>query len=257
MLKKNSTLFVIFFYVLVMYLGVMISMFNPKDMTSITDMLKLFPEDMMKALGFSGMVTDLTGYLASWLYGLLMLGLPMVYCIILANRLVAKPVDNGSFAYILSTPNSRTKIIITQGIYALASVALLFALIFGVGVAVCAIVFPGTLDVGAFLSLNITTMLVNMTVMMISFFFSCVCGSAKMSMGFGAGIPIMFLLMNMLGGVSQNIDILKRVSIYGFYDPLKLVKGADILGTDLIYIGISAVLFISAALIFKKKRLAL
>ncbi len=57
-------------------------------------------------MGFSGLVTDLTGYLASWLYGLLMFGFPMVYCIILGNRLVARQVDSGSFAYLLSTPHS-------------------------------------------------------------------------------------------------------------------------------------------------------
>ena len=166
-------------------------------------------------------------------------------------------MDNSSFAYLLSTPNSRVKIIVTQGVYALASVALLFAALFGVGVLISTIMFPSTLDIGEFFSLNFTTMLVNMVVMMISFFFSCLFNETKLSLGFGAGIPIAFILMNMLGGASASVEILKKLSIYGFYDPVELVHGGDIWGVNLVYIGIIAVLFVTSVLIFKKKRLPL
>ncbi len=256
-LKKNWTLLLIFFGVLTMYMTIMISMYDPNDMEALTSMLKLLPEDIMKAMGFTNFVTDLTGYLASWLYGLLMFGFPMVYCIILGNRLIARMVDNSSFVYLLSTPNSRSKIIITQGIYALASIIVLFIALFGVGVIFSEVMFSGSLDIRQFLSLNFTTMLVNMVVMMISFFFSCLFNETKLSLTFGAGIPIVFLLMNMLGGASADMEILKSLSIYGFYDPVKLVQGSDILGINLIYIGIIIFLFVASVLIFKKKRLPL
>jgi ABC-2 type transport system permease protein len=110
--KKNWTLLLIFFGALTMYMAVMVSMYDPSDMEALTSMLKLFPAELMKAMGFSELITDLTGYLASWLYGLLMFGFPMVYCIILGNRLVVKMVDNSSFAYLLSTPNSRVKLLL-------------------------------------------------------------------------------------------------------------------------------------------------
>lgn len=256
-LKKNWTLLLIFFGVLTMYMTIMISMYDPNDMEALTSMLKLLPEDIMKAMGFTNVVTDLTGYLASWLYGLLMFGFPMVYCIILGNRLVARMVDNSSFVYLLSTPNSRSKIIITQGTYALVSIIVLFIALFGVGVIFSEVMFSGSLNIGQFLSLNFTTMLVNMVVMMISFFFSCLFNETKLSLAFGAGIPIAFILMNMLGGASADMEILKSLSIYGFYDPVKLVQGSDILGINLIYIGIISVLFVASVLIFKKRRLPL
>jgi ABC-2 type transport system permease protein len=256
-LKKNWILLMIFFAVLTMYLSVMVSMYDPNSMEALASMLKLLPQDLMKAMGFSSLVTDLTGYLASWLYGLLMFGFPMVYCIILGNKLVAKLVDNGSFAYLLSTPNSRVKIIVTQGIYALASVAALFAALFGMGVLVCGAMFPGELDVGAFLSLNFTTMLVNMAVMMICFFFSCLFNDTKMSLGFGAGIPIAFILMNMLGGISKDAEVIKSISIYGLYDPVELVKGAEIWSINFVYILMIVVLFVAGVLVFRRKRLPL
>jgi ABC-2 type transport system permease protein len=253
--KKNWLLLVIFYGVLTMYMAVMISMYDPNDIAALSTMMELFPEDLMKAMGFSNVIVDLTGYLASWLYGLLMLGFPLVYCTILGNRLVAKMVDNCSFAYLLSTPNSRVRIIITQGIYALASVVLLFSALFATGVLMCALLFPGALDIGAFLKLNVTTMLVNMAVMMISFFFSCLFNDAKLSLSFGAGIPIVFLLMHMLGGVSPDAEFLNKLSIYGIYDPVEVVQGGLVMGINLMYISIILILFAASVLVFNKKRL--
>jgi ABC-2 type transport system permease protein len=255
--RKNWILLLIFFGVLAMYVIVMISMYNPEDIESLLSLLKVFSEDFIKAFGFSGAVTDLTTYLASWLYGMLMFALPMVYSIILGNRLVAKTVDNGSMAYLLSTPNSRNKIIITLGIYALISVLVLFIGIFALGVISSNIMFPGLLNVNGFLRLNFTTLLVNMAVLMIVFFFSCLFNESRYSLLFGAGIPIIFLLMNMLGGTAEAAKIFKQISIYGLYDPVNVAKGGETLGINLFFTCVIAILFIASVIIFKRKRLPL
>ena len=256
-MRKNWILLLIFFGVLTMYTTIMISMYSPDDMEALSSMIKLLPEDMMKAMGFSDAITDLTAFLASWLYGLLMFGFPMVYCIILGNKLVAKTVDNGSMAYLLSTPISRVKVIVTQGVYALLSVAVLFTALFGIGVLTSGAIFPGLLDVGPYFRLNITTMLINMVVMMITFFFSCLFNDTKFSIGLGAGIPIIFLLMNMLGGASKDAEVLKKMSIYGLHDPVTIARGGETLGLNLLFISIIIVLFIASVLVFKRKRLPL
>ena len=253
--KQNWKLLLIFFAVLTMYITVMVGIFNPDDMEDIESMLNLFPKDLMNAMGFSQAVTDLTGYLASWLYGLLMFGFPMVYCIILGNKLVARMVDNGSFSYLLSTPKSRTTIVVTQGFFALASLALLFIALWAVGYLFSEARLPGLLDLKAFTRLNVTTMLVNMTVIMIAFFASCVFNETKYSLAFGAGLPIAFLLLNMIGGTSSDAEILKKFSIYGWYDPVEIVRDSQVLGLDLIYIGIILVLFVGGVLIFRRKQL--
>lgn len=256
-LKRNWLLLLIFFGVLVMYMGVMISMYSPESMQELTDMLKMFPKEIQDAMGLSDAINSLTTFLASWLYGMLMIGFPMVYCIILGGRLVARMVDNGSFAYLLSTPNSRTKIILTQGLYALLSVLVFFAAIFGAGVALCEASFPGELNIPIFFKLNVTTMLVNMAVMMICFFFSCLFSDAKWALGLGAGVPVAFLLMNMLGGASQDAAALKKLSLYGIYDPVLIASGESSAWQNMLFIGIVAVLFVAAVLIFKRKRLSL
>ena len=254
-LKKNWVLFLIFLGVLTMYTTIMASMYDPDDMAGLMSMFELLPPEIMNALGFAGVFTDVTGFLASWLYGLLMIAFPMVYSIILSNNLIAKMVDSGSMACLLSMPVSRTKIAVTRGIYALCSVAVLQMLIFAIGTITCELLFSDSLQVGAFFRLNVTAMLVNMTVMSITYFFSCLFNDTKYSVGFGAGIPITFLLLNMLGGASSDAEILKKLSIFGWYDPVKLVNGASSLGVNLIYLTITLLLFIAGVIIFNRKRL--
>ena len=238
-----------------MYLSVMIAMFDPDDMNALNEMIGMFPEELMKAMGFSNLVTDLTGYLASWLYGMLMTALPVVYCIILGNRLVAKMVDNGSFAYLLSTPASRNRIILTQGVYAILSVIALFAAVTGAGIFISEATFPGLLDISAFWKLNLTTALVNILALMIAFFFSCVFNDAKFSLGFSSAVLIGFILMNMLGGTSDKFIILKEISIYGIFDPVEIVRGAGTAWINLGFSGASVLLLTASVLIFRRKQL--
>lgn len=255
--KKNIVLFIIFYGVLVMYLGVMISMFNPDNLLQMNELLSMMPESIIQAFGMTGLFTDLTGYLASYLYGLLMFGFPLVYCILLGNRLVVKMVDNGSFAYLLSTPNSRTKIIVTQLFYGLCSIFALFTLVTGTGILLANIMFPSALDITSFIVLNIYTMLVNMSIFSIVFFFSSFFNESSKALSFGAGIPILFLLMNMLGGTNESITWIKELSLYGLYNPTDIAMGTYPILPLVIFTSTILILSISSILIFKNKRLPL
>ncbi len=254
-LKKNWVLLLIFFSVLTMYTTIMISMYNPEDMSAMSAMLEMFPKELMKAMGFAEGLNSLTTYLASWLYGLLMFAFPMVYCIIISHKLVAKTVDNGSIASILCTPLSRVKLIITLATYSLLSIFILFCLLFAVGYITAALLFPNQLDTLGYLRINAVTMILNMFVIMICFFFSSLFNESKFALGFGAGVPIAFLLMNMLGGASKNAEILKDLSIYGLYDPIKIVNGSANYNFLIIYIAGIIALFVGSILVFKNKRL--
>ncbi len=254
-IKKNWTLALIFFLVLTMYAGVMISMYSPGDTEKLMQMFALFPPEVMSAFGFAGAFTDMTGYLASWLYGLLMIGFPMVYSIILAGRLVAKTVDSGSIACLLATPDSRSKIIITKAVYAVLSLTAILALLFLVNCLLGKALYPEELDVGAFFQLNLTVTLVNITILSLSFFFSCLFNEVKYALAFGAGVPIGFLLLNMLGGVSPDLEILKTISPFGWYNPMKIAGGEYVPALNLLYAGLSLVLLAGGIYIFRKKRL--
>ncbi|MEG1463036.1 MAG: hypothetical protein RSC48_07980, partial [Anaerorhabdus sp.] len=76
------------------------------------------------------------------------------------------------------------------------------------------------------------------------------------SIGFGAGIPLAFLLIKMLSGVSDKLDFLTKISIFGWYDPMKIASGEIAMTANIAYIVIAIVLFVAGIMIFKRKRLA-
>jgi len=55
--------------------------------------------------------------------------LPLIYVIITANSLIASQVDRGSMAYILSTPIRRTTVVITQAIYLITALLVMFTIL--------------------------------------------------------------------------------------------------------------------------------
>lgn len=76
-----------------------------------------------------------------------MLVFPVIFLIILGNKLLAHYVDTGSMAVLLSTPNSRIRILVTQLLTLLLETALLIALITAIGIVSCESLFPGELDI--------------------------------------------------------------------------------------------------------------
>ena len=102
-IKTNKILWLIIFAVLVFYISIIISMFDPKSVKALNEMLEILPESLIKALGFDVMSTELTTFIANYIYGFLILVFPVIFTIIINNRLIAKHVDNGSMSYLLTT----------------------------------------------------------------------------------------------------------------------------------------------------------
>lgn len=256
--KSNWLLFVIFLFVLLMYLLIMISMYDPKGSDALNDLYATLPEGLTKAMNLETFGTGLTAFIASYYYGFLIIVFPMIYCIILGNRLIAKHVDSGSMAFLLSTPNSRLKIVITQAIYMLLSITILLILVTVSGIGFSEIVFKGELDISAFLLLNLCAILTFWATSSICFFFSCLCNESKNSLAFGAGIPILFFLIKMLSSVSEKISWLKNFSLFSLFDAQGILEGEDFTFIACIILGIITIVFyVSSIFVFNKKDLPL
>lgn len=255
-MKNNTLLLLLFVALMSIYLAVIIYMYDPNGIGALVDMLSILPVTLVNAMGFGTIDSGLTGFIASMFYGFLIYLFPMVYCIILANRLVAKWVYEGSFISLLSTPNSRIKIIVTQGIYLLASIAVLFTVLFLVGYGMSQHFFPGMLDEKVFLKLNIGACLMTMTIGMFCFFFSCLFNSTKPALFFGALLPIVFFLLNTLSKLSEKTAFLGKFSLYNTFDGLAIVNGQS--SITLISGGFAMfilLLFIASVGVFSLKRL--
>lgn len=255
--KNNITLFTIIVYAMMMYFSVIAYMFDPIDTSSWTEMLDLLPEGLMAGFGFDQVSTNLTGFIVNFYYGFLVFVFPMIYCIIVSNRLVAKMVDNGSFAYLLMSPVSRRTIIITKEFFLLSSIALLFSILHMAGVSVCRMLFGNMLNERVFLMVNINAALLIMTIGMICFFYSCYFNESRMALAFSSGVSIVSLLLFILGGVSEKSEFLKGISIFSLLNSSEILAGGGSIGAVVLLILMIVILLVLSVFVFEKKNLSL
>lgn len=126
---------------------------RPKLNATLDEIVTAMPQ-LMNMVGMQAGSSSLGGFLINYLYGFLLLLLPLVFSILAANRLVARWVDTGSMAYLLVSPNTRARVARTQALVLIAGGTLLTAYCTALAVGCAAAMFPGELDVPAYLVVN-------------------------------------------------------------------------------------------------------
>lgn len=216
--------FLIIYAVLCMYTIVIIYMYEPK----MADMLNQYQEMMpgiMSAVGMTGVASSLLEWMQIYLYGFLMMLFPLIFIIILVQKLVMGYIDNGSMANLLATPNSRGKIIRTQVLSVVLWMVILIVAVTAVGIVASQMMFPKELDVKRYIMLNGSTLLMQLLICGIVFLAACVCSEAKNYYVLGAGLPILFFLMQMLSNMGEKLENLKYLTIYTLFPASEIVKG--------------------------------
>lgn len=255
--KNNAVIFVIVMYVMMMYFSFVTYMFDPTDTSAFQGMVDLLPEGLMAGFGFDQASTNLTSFVINCYYGFLVFMVPLVYCLLVSHRLVVRMVDNGSFAYLLMSPLSRRRIIFTKGCFLLASIAGLFVILTGGGLLVCQILFGNMLNVHVFFQVNINACLLTMVVGMICFFYSCYFNESRLSTTWSAGINIGFLLIFIMGGVSEQAEFLKKFTIYSLLDTERILEGGSTAGVCLLLFVMIVLLFALSIYVFDRKNLSI
>jgi len=256
--RSSFLISIIFFAVMLFYMAIIIAMYDPENLQAMSKIIQLLPEELAQAMGYGLAVTDMTSFMASHYYGFLIILFPLIYCIIIGNRLVAKHIDRGSMAYILSTPHTRVKIVTTQAVYLVVSTTLLIALIGALGLVVSQVMFPGDLDISTYLSLNLGAILLLLAISATCFFFSCLFNDTKYSLLFGGGIPVVFFVISTLADVSGSYDWFKFLTLFTLFDPIEIISVGHVgLLNGLILAVIAITLYGSGIYIFNRKDLHL
>lgn len=256
-IKSNWAIGAAFMFIMHMYLFVMISMYDPGSMDGLIAMMRSLPTEIMSAMGMARMGTDLASYVGNFYYNLIAILFPSVYCIIVANRLIARHVDTGSMAYLLSTPNSRITIVVTQAVYLVASITALFVFLSVSGIAMSQSMFPGYLNVKGFILLNTVTMLVFYAVSGICFFVSCLFRDSKHSFGLCSIALTAFFMMNMLGRMGDMYSWMSRLTLFSMIDPSRiLAEDSRVIATAvLVSTGIAIAAYSGGTLVFSRRSL--
>ena len=224
-IKNDWRTLAVFGSVVSMYVSIMVFMYDPEFSKALDEFSRIFPQ-MMAAFGMSSVATDLTGFLASYLYGFILLIFPMVYIIITANSLMVRHVDRGSMAYLLASPNKRTRIAFTQAMSLISGIFILVAYAALLAVGVSAAVFPGEMDVVNYLVMNAGVFCLHFFIGGLCFFASCVSNDTGKSTLRGGGTAIVSYLFQSLANAGDKFENLKYATFFTLFDAEALLEGS-------------------------------
>lgn len=254
-MKNSLKLLLIFAAIMTMYVSIIISMYDPELMKTLDSFYEIMPE-LMAAVGMSAGANTLLGFMISYLYGFILLVFPMVFCILRGNGLIAKYVDRGSMVALVAAPVKRRTIASTQMWVLLSGVLLLLVYVTGLELVICRSSFPEELDTLALLKLNAALLCLQVFIGGICFLSSCCFSDTKYSLAFGAGIPALMYVIQMLANAGEQAEALKYATFFTLFNPTGIVDGetAAIVGAAVLLAGGIAMLA-AGILVFSRKDL--
>ena len=251
--RSHYKILILFLLILSMYFSVIVTMFDP----ALGQLLNQMVESMPQVMGMFGMHhagTTLIGFLVNYLYGFLMLIFPLLYAVIASNRLVARHVDRGSMAYLLASPNSRLRVVMTQMIVLLSGLTFLIVFCTVVGIVCSELWFPDELDIGRFILVNAGVYCLHLAISGLCFLASCVSNESKYAVAVGAGFPLFFYLVQMLANMGGKLEKLKYATFFTLFDPAVLATGDAGAMIGCVFLAATGILLYTAGCIIFCKR---
>lgn len=244
------------FYILLMfwlYPGI------AENSQAIDALVRSMPEGVGRAFGLNGF-DSAEAFISGEYYGLILVLILAIVCVQLSTQLMAKLVDRGSMAYLLSTPTTRGKVAFTQATVLVTGLFLIIAVTTLAGIAGDAW-FLGSdyaFDTLRFLLMNVSAFLLFFAVGGISFLVSSLSNDEKKALGLSGLITFGFFSLDLIGKFSEKIDWMRDVSLFSLYEPGEIVNGNVNLAmtfTVLSVIGLAS--FALAIVLFRKRDLPL
>lgn len=255
-LKANYKLIAIFVTVLLFYMLMMVYMYDPESQQVMELYIQSLPQELILAMNFQLVDSSLTGFLAGYFYGFLIIMFPMVLIILITYKSMAKLVDRGSMALLLATPNKRSTIAFTQAMFIVFANTLTFALVFLFGWAMMEMMLPNQIDIGLFFLINLGGWAYFFAISGIGFLGSTMFNDGRTAMSFIVAVPIFFLIVQMLYQITQELSWLQYLTLLTLYQPNEIILGQLFLFPFLILMSIGIFFFTVAIVIFTKKDLA-
>ncbi|MDO5101107.1 MAG: ABC transporter permease [Eubacteriales bacterium] len=254
-MKNSFKILAVFAVILSMYISIIISMFDPQMMEMMDGFYRIMPE-VMEAVGMTPGETSLIGFMISYLYGFILLIFPMLFCILRGNGLIAKYTDQGSMVSLLAAPTKRSTVALTQVLVLLTGIFLLIVYTTVVEVAVVYILFPGEMLTTDLVKINASLFCLHTLIGGICFLFSCIFSDTKRSIAFGAGIPALMYILQMLANVGDRVEWLRYATVFTLFDATAMITGdgGGLIKTVILLFG-AICLYAAGVLVFCRKDL--
>ena len=254
-IKSNFWLYLIILAVLTMYATIVVSMYNPAATSSLEEMAKTMPQ-IFDAFGMGKLAKHLIDFIINYLYGFLFLVFPLIFTIIVTNRLITQYVDRGAMVYLLTSGIKRGQLIRNQiALFILAQAFICFYLTVLLDLTAW-LWFPKEDVLIALIKTNFGLFGLHLFLGSIAFVSASFFNESKKATAFTASVVIYSLLLQMLAQLGDKLDFLNYLTPFTLFDPTGLVENhaSAWLFLCLLFI-LAAIGFILASKIFKYKDL--
>ncbi len=256
-LKSNLPVVGIITAVLILYLVVVVSMFDPELGASLDIMMESMPE-VFAAFGMANQSATLIDFLINYLYGFLLTLMPFVLVVIMVNKLMVRYIDRGTMAYLLATPVSRTRIALSMAGVLITMLVLHMVVVTLVEIASSEAMFAGELDRVALLQVNAGLFGLWIFLAGLCFCSACLFSKAGPALWVGSGLSIVLFLMQMIAQTSKELEVLNTVNPLMLFDPYGLAAGEmQAIGGAVMLCALGMALFAVGTVVFSRRDLSL
>lgn len=255
---------------IIQYMSFINNNMSPEEAKNeVTDsLLSQMPKDVAESLTELGELNINHLVIGSIFYKIAGLLLPIVYTITTANNLIARQIDSGSMAYVLSTPTKRRKVTITQMVFLIGSLILMFLIIGAVGIITTAIVGSNNnISYGELFKLNIGALVTMIAISGICFIASAWFNRSKYAVGVGGGLSMFFLVSTILGLFGSNsipealrieaMNFFNYTSIISLFNVNAILEGGTYIPGLIILLVVATITYTIGIIKFDKKDLPL
>ncbi len=219
-LKINLKTFVIWTSILIgLFLVVFLvypSIVNSDNMKMMDEMMKMFPEEMLKAFNMDISSLDSAfGWLKTegFVFVLLITG---IYSGILGSNIILKEENDKTIEYLNSVPVTRKNIVLNKifcGIFYIVLMIAIIGIFNFIGLSL-----SGEFDKISYILLSITPLFSSIFIFAICLFLSTFTHKTKKTLGISLGIVFASYFLNIISEIGESTEFLKYISIFTLAD---------------------------------------
>ena len=257
-LKINLKSFIIWTSILIgLFLVVFLvypSIINSANIKMIDEMMKIFPEEMLKAFNMDISTIDSAfGWLKTegFVFVLLITG---VYSGILGSNILLKEESDKTIEYLNSVPVTRKNIVLNKilcGLFYIILMIVIIGIFNFIGLSL-----SGEFDIKSYILLSITPLFSSIVIFAICLFLSTFTHKTKKTLGISLGIVFVSYFLNVISEIGESTEFLKYISIFTLADIRNVILNVSI-NPILVVLstGITIVFMILTMIHYEKKEL--
>lgn len=257
-LKINLKSFIIWTSILIgLFLVVFLvypSIVNSANMEMIDEMMKMFPEEMLKAFNMDISTIDSAfGWLKTegFVFVLLITG---IYSGILGSNILLKEESDKTIEYLNSVPVKRKNIVLNKilcGLFYIIIMIVIIGIFNFIGLSL-----SGEFDKKSYILLSITPLFSSIVIFAICLFLSTFTHKTRKTIGISLGIVFVSYFLNIISEIGESTEFLKYISIFTLADVRNVILNVSINPLLVVLaIGIAAVFMILTMIRYAGKEL--